>query len=457
MEPSRDPLKFLNTDCTDIILTQLSSLDVIRCLMVGRYWRDLVSSWISMFGIRHHWSHLVRDPTQLSANLALRLYRELTQRETKLQKRKSILPWSDCAGEVYCQLLGYQEDGSIYPPQKLKFDVPDGAYSYIALSSDGYLLMEVYALPGMETVCGIIILFRLEDTKEMWRKSYRRDSGFIPLSVGKSRFYFLEILENWTPFNIGAYEVQTGHQPYLTSSKPLTMGHAMCDQGVVQRNGDELLLIVRCEFGAGPVSYNITLFNGSNGHFVQEIKVDGLRFYSLILDPIGNFAISGVSLQQWNSSRNSLVKVVQRFSAQSDGLFAKAAIDVVDFPSEPYGVVDPCTLSAASFMIDAGALSTLKLSEYRGSHVSREMARKGVVMGRYLHIQKRRKVTLTPLFEDGKYIQADDTQVLTCPRHIKFVDGFRVMAEHRQSQSGIKPCREEVLLYDFGPMSGQSP
>jgi hypothetical protein len=59
--PSRDPFARLNLDIVNLILFDLSLPDLTCCERVSNSWRDTIYWWVTLFGFRIHFPHIIWD------------------------------------------------------------------------------------------------------------------------------------------------------------------------------------------------------------------------------------------------------------------------------------------------------------------------------------------------------------------------------------------------------------
>lgn len=74
---SGDPLRRFSVELAISVLSYLTLLDLARCELVSRGWRDFVQAWIVSSGFRAHFPGLLPEDEAQNSVRVVRIFKEL--------------------------------------------------------------------------------------------------------------------------------------------------------------------------------------------------------------------------------------------------------------------------------------------------------------------------------------------------------------------------------------------
>ncbi|KAK2787023.1 hypothetical protein FQN53_005723 [Emmonsiellopsis sp. PD_33] len=467
-----DPFTLLNIDCLNIILAQLTPSDIIRCQMVNKLWRDHLSSWISVFGIRCHWPHLVHEIAPLDPELKEKRYKYLAERDDNLKKGKAsscrtyqittatttffkvegdYVVWLE-NGAVYYQFLQYREDSSCHPRKQLQLplglETDDGEIKFMGLNWEGYLVLSTGSKHDFLNSKLQLRIFAvdLKTGMEMWHWEKCEDTHYIPLLVGKSRIYYL--VNNSETHKLAAWDLRTSDVLYET---PVTLNidwyRDSCE--LIRHDGTDILVCLEEDHPNDelddylpPPQFVVTLIDGASGRIIQRFEVEWMFDLRLSALVDGTFAVMGLL-------SHATRIVIDVYSSLSNGLFAKIRTDYVKrAPLRRFVTfaLDPCSLCYLDLNGPRGTPLSMIFQECASDDTSTLLA------DRYFRVESQRRITLPRLSRDRKLVTTTMErrrfpQISPCrwAPIVRFVGEGRIMA--------VSGCysRRIGLIFDFNP------
>ncbi|KAK2736634.1 hypothetical protein FQN55_001580 [Onygenales sp. PD_40] len=327
-----DPFTSLNIDCLNIILAQLTPSDIIRCQTVNKLWRDHLSSWISVFGIRCHWPHLVHEIAPLDPKLIAKRYKHLAERDDNLVKGKAsscrtyqittatttffkvegdYVVWLE-NGAVYYQFLQYREDSSCHPKKQLQLplglETDDGEIKFMGLNREGYLVLSTGSKHDFLN-SKLIFAVDLKTGMEMWHWEKCENTRYIPLLVGKNRIYYL--VNDSETHKLAAWDLRTSDVLYET---PVTLNidwyRDSCE--LIRHDGTDILVCLQeddpndeLDDYLPPPQFVVTLIDGASGRIIQRFEVEWMFDLRLSALVDGTFAIRTDYVKHLNGPRGT--------------------------------------------------------------------------------------------------------------------------------------------------------
>ncbi|KAK2801598.1 hypothetical protein FQN50_007659 [Emmonsiellopsis sp. PD_5] len=461
-----DPFTLLNLDCLNIILAQLTPSDIIRCQMVNRLWRDRLSSWISVFGIRCHWPHLVHEVAPLDPELTVKRYKYIAERDDNLEKGKasscrtyqiSVGAFFRVEGDyavwlenraVYYQFLPYREDSSCHPKKQLQLplglglEIYNGEIQFIGLNREGYLVLSIGS-KNQFLDSKLIFAVDLKTGMEMWRREKRQDPWDFPLLVGKNRIYY-SVTDDSEQHKLAAWDVRTGDVLYETS---FTHDRHWFACELIRHDSPDILI---CLGERDPVQSHyllsrpdfVSLFDGTSGSIIQGLEVEWM--FDLTILPLidGTFAVVGLT----NEMRTIGIDV---YSPMSNGLFTKIRTDYVDrATTDRYAkfAFDPCSLRYLDFNGPQGTPSRVMLQECASDDKSTLLA------DRHFRVEDRRRITLPRLSRDRKRVTTmTKRRRFPLKKAFEFASNAQFVGEGRIMAISTLNYPRTGCIFDFNP------
>ncbi|KAK2781940.1 hypothetical protein FQN52_001249 [Onygenales sp. PD_12] len=312
-----DPFKLLNFDCINIIFRDLTPIEILRCSLVSRTFREWAHSFIITDGLNHHFAHYTDTGDFNSDSLSpVKRYAQFAQLQRAFKQGK--------------------------PSSVLKFPCSD-------------------ELKGMESDDSRDVMVQLKGPRFMWHHDYP-DAREWPLCIGKESIYYLTTIDGPA---LLAYDIKTGHRLYrsaLPDKIDLRLGSP-----VFQLLRDEMDEILAFQSLTEPHrKLIIFMVNGSNGQTFQELDIEGRGLSRQ------HAKASTLVLQRYPIIRQGTtcsVLLFDKFSRCSSGLFARTSTNAFIFSMDISFSgrrlwIDTLRRLASVILLNSGEVKVLEIEEH---------------------------------------------------------------------------------------------
>ncbi|PGH14416.1 hypothetical protein AJ79_03059 [Helicocarpus griseus UAMH5409] len=399
--PGHGPFGYINFDCMNMIISYLSPADVVQCTLVNKRWRQHIHAWISLFGLRRHWSHMAEARNSKAGPdndmSAIRQYKELVRLDialtsgtptsttrysdvVKFAVAGDYMVWSVTNDGIYWRYLPYGESGSVREQRKLHLSSVTGPMYKIwimHLNSDGYLFFRFEKLydEGRFSPNTFFTsyprgtfsdaLFSLQNGNAVWHEEYRGGQPATiarrrqrPFLLGRKRLYFYNDKE----CRLSAYDFKTNQQLYSVEvpthffDSINSSGPALAFYELVRAHDKEIIARIQ----KYPRFAHIMLCDLANGQLLQKISLPDYTLslflstpdsggFSLVLSP--PWPSKGANIRAEVDMDDFRFRVIQIYSYQpADELFKLVATNAVILDKQIYDpIFSPFTQHAITY------------------------------------------------------------------------------------------------------------
>ncbi|KIX99719.1 uncharacterized protein Z520_04355 [Fonsecaea multimorphosa CBS 102226] len=441
---NKDPFNAIPRECSKLVLDCLALSDIGRSAMVSKSWNQIVTSWISSYGIAAHFP-CAENPRMRGVcdAIVLHEFERLARQDRALRNGEAtsarrfpnatlfvtagdFAAWASDQGTViYYQRL---QEGA----ETMTLDLTSLGESYqqttvrgMLLNSDGFLLVKIsLRLAPFFPYYGFPMWYRnfvysLRDRAIFWEMNTEVLDEFFPwaeytpLCIGKDRVYLSQQTLN-NSYNLVAEDFRSGTRLHRT---PIVASIEDDDQGsmaqrtleLIRLGNDELIIQFDSKRLLGrPKTMEVNSFaiiNGADGR-IQTIACSGFRRCARAFANTSSNSIALVG----SSVNSSGQMIVQKFSQQPDKIFLRTAVHVVSLtlPTNIFRLaMHPFTFHAFSFQNGDSSPRALILTAEKDlqtcSGMDTLVARcgPGVVVDAYRCIVSNQLLTLRPQEPDG--------------------------------------------------------
>ncbi|KAK2739709.1 hypothetical protein FQN55_009299 [Onygenales sp. PD_40] len=356
-----DPFKLLNFDCINIIFRDLTPIEILRCSLVSRTFREWAHSFIITDGLNHHFAHYTDTGDFNSDSLSpVKRYAQFAQlqRAFKQGKPSSVLkfPCSDelkvrgnFAAWIHCSKWIRYHPLRASPRERYRSEI------------EPIRKLKIPNLPGMESDDSRDVMVQLKGPRFMWHHDYP-DAREWPLCIGKESIYYLTTIDGPA---LLAYDIKTGHRLYrsaLPDKIDLRLGSP-----VFQLLRDEMDEILAFQSLTEPHrKLIIFMVNGSNGQTFQELDIEGRGLSRQ------HAKASTLVLQRYPIIRQGTtcsVLLFDKFSRCSSGLFARTSTNAFIFSMDISFSgrrlwIDTLRRLASVILLNSGEVKVLEIEEH---------------------------------------------------------------------------------------------
>ncbi|KAL5049367.1 hypothetical protein BDW71DRAFT_204632 [Aspergillus fruticulosus] len=459
-----DPFCYLNFDCASLILEHLDPVSVVRCERVDRGWMKFIRFWIYGLGLRAHFPEVWNPELRQDEAKSVKIYKEqaapfatfLAGKASAVRKVSAHMRLFTAAGDfaawydgrhIHWQDLGFREDGSFHPVQKLRMELRE--YENLAriqdlhLNGDGCLLIRVLPMIGFYKD----FLVDLKSGEIRWRRdefAVMDPTGdrpvLRPVSLGADRVYYV------SDRVIAAFDIKSGAHLYETplpspnwvnpwhveafDRKYLSGNHS----ALVQLGGREVLVGIIPTDSASGHSSILLIMDGQTGESLQQIPLRMQDRTMLVVSPDQReFAVVG-------NTPDFKALVLQRFAPAPDGRSFVQHLQLVDHPTKAFG-----SLVSTREAVDPFRSLVAFMDKYNEPRVAALMQREGPLdetmrahkktygtKGNVLFKGMHREVTLPPTHRGGprrSFLSRVREYNGNDSLHVHLVDGHRVVIE----------------------------